>query len=116
MIIYRNTKDRFVQDALDRDIEAVMAAAYFERTGSRVARGELGAWRESLSAGVAIEYKVPQTSKRIDFIVTGLDDERTAKAIIVELKQWSRAQLSDKDGVIVAHRGGRAVDMERSHR
>jgi DUF2075 family protein len=129
MIIYRNTKDRFVQDALDRDIEAVMAAAYFERTGSRVARGELGAWRESLvhmgrvmrdadipdSAGVAIEYKVPQTSKRIDFIVTGLDDERTAKAIIVELKQWSRAQLSDKDGVIVAHRGGRAVDMEGPH-
>ena len=26
MIIYRSTKDRFVEDALDRDIEAVVAA------------------------------------------------------------------------------------------
>jgi uncharacterized protein len=129
VIIYRTTKDRFVEDALSRDIEAVVAASYFERTGFRVGPAEIRAWRESLlqmarvlhddeipdSAGVAIEYKIPQTSKRIDFIVTGLDEAHSSKAIIVELKQWSRAQLTDKDGIVVAHRGGGAVDAEGAH-
>ena len=129
MIIYRSTKDRFVEDALDRDIEAVVAASYFERTGKRVAQSELRSWRESLvhmgrvlrddgiprSAGVAIEYRIPQTSKRVDFIVTGLDEDRASKAIIVELKQWSQAQMTDMDGVIIAHRGGGAVAAEGPH-
>lgn len=129
VIIYRTTKDRFVEEALSRDIEAVVAASYFERTGSRVGPAELRAWRESLlqmarvlhdndipdSAGVAIEYKIPQTSKRIDFIVTGLDEDRSSKAIIVELKQWSQAKLTDKDGIVVAHRGGGAINEEGAH-
>ena len=40
-------------------------------------------------AAVAIEYQVPLTSKRVDFILTGADDYRRETAIIVELKQWS---------------------------
>lgn len=66
-------------------------------------------------AGVAIEYQVPQTSKRIDFLITGLDAERQPKVIIVELKQWSGARVSDKDGIIWARRGGRTGETEGAH-
>lgn len=129
MIIYRATKTKFLDDALSRDIEEVVAQAYRERTGAGVAAGEFRAWRESLlqmakvmsdegipaSSGVAIEYKIPQTNKRVDFIVTGLDDLRESKAIIVELKQWSQARRSDKDGIVLARRGGGTGEIEGPH-
>ena len=129
MIIYRATKTKFVDDALSRDIEEVVAAAYRERTGAAVGASEFRSWRESLvqmalvlrdegipdRSGVAIEYKIPQTNKRVDFIVTGLDDTKASKAIIVELKQWSRAQRTHKDGIVLARRGGRAGEVEGPH-
>ena len=52
------------------------------------------------NTGVAIEYKIPQTSKRIDFILTGTNDKKKSTAVIVELKQWSDAKLTDKDGIV----------------
>ncbi|WP_227011754.1 hypothetical protein [Paenibacillus lutimineralis] len=38
--------------------------------------------------GIMIEYNIPVTSKRVDFIVTGQDDAGYNNFIIVELKQW----------------------------
>lgn len=129
MIIYRATKAKFLDDALARDIEEVVALAYRERTGQGVAPGEFRAWRESLlqmakvmsdegipvTSGVAIEYKIPQTNKRVDFIVTGRDEKKASKAIIVELKQWSTAQRTHKDGIVLARRGGAAREVEGPH-
>ena len=40
-------------------------------------------------AQVAIEYRVPLTAKRVDFILTGQDVDDRDTAVIVELKQWS---------------------------
>src|SRR5690606_23079011 len=57
-------------------------------------------------AGIAIEYKIPQTSKRIDFIITGYDENKKETAIIVELKQWSSAEMSTKDGIVSTFVGG----------
>jgi len=37
--------------------------------------------------GVMIEYQIPQTSKRVDFILTGQNTDRIDHAIIIELKQ-----------------------------
>lgn len=129
MIIYQSTKQEFLSDALDRDIEEAVATAYSARTGSRPNPREFTAWRESLlqmartlhdegipaSCGVAIEYRIPQTSKRVDFILTGLDENRTDTAVIVELKQWSSVERTEKDGIVVAHRGGRAFKQETPH-
>ncbi|MCW5610220.1 MAG: DUF2075 domain-containing protein [Rubrivivax sp.] len=129
MIIYQATKQQFLGDAFDRDIEEVVELAYRGRTGSRPAPGEIRAWRESLlhmakvlrddgipaDCGVAIEYRIPQTTKRVDFIVTGHSGENEPTAVIVELKQWSAARFTDKDGIIVAHRGGRAGETEGPH-
>ena len=51
-------------------------------------------------AGVSIEYSIPQTSKRIDFILTGQDHERNDQVVIIELKQWEAAELTDKDAIV----------------
>ena len=51
--------------------------------------------------GVAIEYNVPLTSKRVDFILSGRAADGTGVANIVELKQWSDARaLTDYDAVV----------------
>ena len=128
MIIYQSTKTRFLQDTDNRDIEDVVASVYLSRTGRYAPDAEIRAWRESLTQmakvlrdddlphdmGVGIEYGIPQTSKRIDFILSGRGSDNRPYVIIVELKQWSEAKLSDKDGIIIARRGGIA-EREGAH-
>jgi hypothetical protein len=64
-------------------------------------------------AGVAIEYSIPQTAKRIDFILSGRDNEGTERIVIVELKQWAEARRTDKDGIVVTRFAG--GEQEVSH-
>jgi DUF2075 family protein len=52
------------------------------------------------NCGVAIEYQLPQTGKRIDFILTGNGENNEEFCVIVELKQWSEATLSSKDAIV----------------
>ena len=89
MIVYQETKAGFLRDAFTRDIEEVILAAFKKRTGHAVARSEVRSWKESLiavakvvndasvpdDAGVGIEYGIPQTSKRIDFILSGTRED-----------------------------------------
>ena len=46
---------------------------------------------------IAIEYNIPQTSKRVDFIIIGADSKDRENIVIVELKQWSKAEVVDDD-------------------
>jgi DUF2075 family protein len=128
MIIYQGTKARFLDDVDNRHIEDVVAAGYLQKTGRYAPEAEFRSWRESLAQmanvlrdhempadmGVGIEFGIPQTSKRIDFILSGLNEQQRPQAIVVELKQWSSASLSPKDGIIVAQRGG-AFEREGPH-
>lgn len=128
MIIYQGTKSGFLRDNDNRDIEDVIAAAYLARTGRYVPQAEIRSWRESLGQmakvlrdeempddmGVGIEYGIPQTAKRIDVILSGRDVEDRPHLIVVELKQWSSSKLSDKDGIVVAQRGG-SREREGAH-
>lgn len=128
MIVYQKTKAAFLEDVFNRVIEDVIESAYVERTQRYASQGEVRAWRESLremsfvlqdrdiadDVGVGIEFGIPQSNKRIDFILSGQSDTGEPRLIIVELKQWSSATLSDKDGIIIANRGGRA-EVEGPH-
>ncbi|MEP7377696.1 MAG: DUF2075 domain-containing protein [Chitinophagaceae bacterium] len=49
---------------------------------------------------MAIEYQLPQSGKRIDFILTGSGENNIEYCIIVELKRWSEATLSSKDAIV----------------
>ncbi len=44
------------------------------------------------NAGIAIEYNLPQTAKRVDFIISGYDEKQNSHAIIIELKQWESVE------------------------
>ncbi|MBB6451623.1 putative ATPase [Salirhabdus euzebyi] len=51
-------------------------------------------------AGVAIEYKIPYTSKRVDFLLSGHDGD-VDSVVIVELKQWSEVEKVEGKEAIV---------------
>jgi DUF2075 family protein len=128
VIVYRATKARFLADTDNRDIEDVVATEYLAKTGRYAPNAEFRAWRESLGQmakvlrdahmpddmGVGIEFGIPQTSKRIDFILSGLTADGAPQLVVVELKQWSSAKLSGKDGIVIARRGG-SLEREGPH-
>lgn len=114
MIIYQALKKQFLEDVIDNDIDKVVLDALWRRTGKRVSREEIRAWSSSLlfmgrvlntdavpeDCGVAIEYNIPQTAKRIDFLITGVAANERPSVLIVELKQWQEARRTDKDAVV----------------
>jgi DUF2075 family protein len=121
MIIYNSTKFGFLEDVLTNDIENIILKEFKKNGRSYVQTNELQSWKNSLmymdkiladdqiprDCGVSIEYHIPQTSKRVDFILTGQDDSNNDYAIIIELKQWSTAELTEKDAIVrtVINRG-----------
>jgi DUF2075 family protein len=129
VIIYQADKRQFLQHVLRDDIEDVMSRHFRAATGRGVGPSELNAWKHSLfemskvlqdeeipdDAAIGIEYQLPQTSRRIDFIIAGEDDTRRQKVVIVELKQWSESRRSEKDAIVWARRGGRAGEQEGPH-
>ena len=59
------------------------------------------------NAGVAIEFNIPTTSKRIDFILSGRDSKNKDSVIIIELKQWETCTaVEGKDGIVSTYTGG----------
>ena len=41
---------------------------------------------------IAIEYRIPNSNKRVDFIVSGEDGTGRESAVIIELKQWQHVE------------------------
>lgn len=129
MIIYKSTAAGFRNDCFTRAIGEVIQETYEQAVRKRVGPSEVNAWSASLQqvaialndaeipddAGVAVEYTIPQSSKRIDFIITGYDEDKKPSLIILELKQWSASKVSEKDGIIIARRGGSASETEGPH-
>ncbi|CAN5876835.1 hypothetical protein BH11BAC4_BH11BAC4_23980 [soil metagenome] len=115
MIIYQATKADFAEDVLNDRIELKIHEFFKKHLDrKRTTDGEIRSWRNSMqymdkvlsdvaipdNCGVAIEYQIPQSAKRLDFILTGLGENDSEHAILIELKQWSTATLSEKDGVV----------------
>ncbi|GIK86791.1 MAG: ATPase AAA [Betaproteobacteria bacterium] len=114
MIVYQQTKAGFLDDVFRHDIEDVILRTFRARTGHSVAKAEIHAWKDSLVAvakvinddavpddcGVAVEYGIPQTAKRIDFLLSGANASNGQELVIVELKQWERAESTRKDAIV----------------
>ncbi|HEX7034894.1 MAG TPA: DUF2075 domain-containing protein [Pseudomonadales bacterium] len=126
MIVYEATRGEFTDDVLSNAIETRILSAFQRRLGHSTSRAEVEAWKHSMvymnnaligagipaDAGVAIEFRIPQTAKRIDFILTGLDDAGRDAAVIVELKQWTTAAATAKDGIVETFVGGARREVE----
>ena len=115
MIVYDGIKTDFMNDVRDNLICNKIYEQYQKYFG-RTTESQMRAWQNSMQymrnildsdeipsdCGVAIEYNIPMTSKRIDFILTGVNSEETKTVIIVELKQWDDCNsVQSEDGIIV---------------
>lgn len=60
--------------------------------------------------GVAVEYGIPQTSKRIDMLLSGRDEAGRDNLLIIELKQWETAKRTTMDAVVRARFSQGEVD------
>lgn len=120
MIIYSATKRDFINDVKLNQIDDKVLDSFVRETGYRTGIREINSWRNSLpymrnivddseipeDAGIAIEYTIPQTSKRIDFVITGLDSNKKKNVVIIELKQWESVEMTNMDGVVKTFVGG----------
>ncbi|MFX4237554.1 DNA/RNA helicase domain-containing protein [Aliarcobacter butzleri] len=122
MIVYKKTKKEFLEDVLvnDIEIEDIISNAVEVNFGRKTPKNEYVSWKNSLNemakvlysdkipndSNISIEYNIPRTGNRIDLIVSGQDENRNEKVVIIELKQWSDAKLTSKDGVIKTILGG----------
>lgn len=113
MIVYNKTKEDFSNDILTNQIEVIISSEIERFTGKRTSQSELKAFQNSLGymdrvlhdkeipddCGISIEYHIPQTAKRVDFIISG-SDGINENVVIIELKQWSEASVTDRDGIV----------------
>lgn len=119
MIIYEATKDEFISDITNELLIERLYESYQEKIG-RTSKSEITSWENSLqrmsnvmqdkdipnNAAVAIEFNIPNTSKRVDFIVAG-NNGKQDHVVIVELKQWSEVEkIETKDAVVNTYLGG----------
>lgn len=132
MIVYQSTKRGFLQDA-SNGIEDKIRACVSEKLKIDKGPGnsEYESWKNSLGnamshvmntdkipddAGVAIEYGIPRTKNRIDFIITGADESGREKVVIIELKQWTDVEPTDKDAMVVTRfKGGSTETLHPSY-
>jgi uncharacterized protein len=130
MLVYQANKTAFLRDVADHNIEDIVLDLVRTKLKMNVGEAEVRSWHNSLGemfhilndegipgdAGIAIEYRIPQTSKRIDFIISGEDEDRREQVVLIELKQWDEALLTEKDGIVVTrYQGGLAETYHPSY-
>lgn len=120
MIVYNSTKERFTADVDTGMVEDIIEEKYTAKLNRRVPESERRSWQNSLfrmnyvlqdedipnDSGISIEMQIPQTSKRIDFIITGQNEQKKDHAVIIELKQWESAEITRMDGIVKTYLGG----------
>ncbi len=93
----------------------------YNKMHRRSAQSEFRSWENSLEymykvlnddaipkkSGIAIEYNIPQTSKRVDFIISGYDEKQDPNVVIIELKQWDKVEtVEGQDALVETYTGG----------
>ena len=101
---------------MERQLAGIIADHLRATTGRSPSESERKSWRRSLpvlvrdliEAGLGnvemlIEYQLPLTSKRADVVLAGVDRRTGGDAyVVVELKQWSQAELfEDSERLVV---------------
>ena len=113
MRLYSGSSKQFVADTARNQISEKLKDSFFSHYRFKPSPAEVNSWRASLSAmahvfqlaalmdhGVALEYQLPLTSRRLDCLVCGRDGKQEDNAVIVELKQWSKCQQSDGENLV----------------
>lgn len=121
MIVYDGVKSDFLHSVEADTIALEVEQNILAKTGKHTAANEFLSWENSMQymykvmtdpeipsdAGVAIEYNIPQTAKRMDFMISGYDAAGNPGMVIVELKQWSRLEkVENTETLVETYTGG----------
>lgn len=120
MLVYDGTKTDFLRSVEQDTIAFEIEQNIYEKMNRHTARNEFRSWENSLeymykvlndneipeNSGIAIEYNIPQTSKRVDFLISGYDKDEKGNVVIVELKQWDKIEaVKGKDALVETYTG-----------
>lgn len=119
MIIYQEDKSTFMNHVRESKIDYIIHEKFQEKLGRFTSKNEVLSWKNSMQymrnvlddpeipndAKISIECQVPNTSKRIDFIISGKNDNKEDCVVIVELKQWEFANSTKMDGIVETYVG-----------
>ena len=124
MIVYENSKYNFENDLIDgslaKKIENKFALVGIQKESIQ----EYHAWMNSLprmanilqdpridpNVKIAIEFQIPLTSKRVDFMIAGTNG-KSDNVVVVELKQWETCRATSRENVVNAFTGGADRDV-----
>ena len=122
MIIYSGSKADFMVQVEEDTIAYTIRDNILEKMYRKTPDAEFRSWVNSLeymykvlnddgiprNSGIAIEYNLPNTAKRVDFLVSGYDAKRSANVVIIELKQWEKLnKVEGLDALVETFTGGR---------
>ncbi len=121
MIVYDGIKTDFLQSVENDSIAIEIEENILAKLGRHTGKSEFRSWENSLTymykvlndneipedAGVAIEFNIPQTAKRVDFMISGYDKNNLSNMVIVELKQWeSLKEVEGTEALVETYTGG----------
>lgn len=121
MIVYSGIKRDFLTAVEQDSIAVEIEENIYNKMHRRTAQNEFRSWENSLeymykvlndtaipdNSGVAIEYNIPQTSKRVDFIISGYGKKQDPNVVIIELKQWDKVEVVEgQDALVETYTGG----------
>ena len=127
MLVYEGIKSGFINDVDLGIIADKIRYKYIEVVKKRPSAPEFNSWKNSMqymrgvlsdgdipnNAGIAIEYNIPPTGCRIDFMMSGYNKNKS-NVVIVELKQWDKAtEVKEMDGIykVNTYTGGGLRDV-----
>ena len=127
MLVYEGIKSGFINDVDLGIIADKIRNKYIEVIKRKPSAPEFNSWKNSMqymrgvlsdneipdNTGVAIEYNIPPTGCRIDFMMSGFNNNKS-NVVIIELKQWDKAtEVGKLDGVykVNTYTGGGLRDV-----
>ena len=121
MIIYKDTIENFNRDVFCGLIANKLENLFMMLNIGRESQGEYRSWNNSLEVvssvlqyseidrqvKVAVEYQIPLTSKRVDFLISGLDKDNNETVLAIELKQWDQVEATNLENCVKTFVGGK---------
>jgi DUF2075 family protein len=108
MRLYEGTIDEFRQDVIQNQVSDIISHNYSIHYGRSVAPSEKNSWTNSLNFvknaldfsqlndnKIVVEYELPYSSRRIDVLLFGKNEQKVDSIVLMELKQWSNDNIED---------------------
>lgn len=125
MLVYQGIKTDFIQSVEEDSIADEIKETIYKKMGRHTSESEYNSWSNSLEymykvlndpnipsdSGIAIEYNIPQTSKRVDFMISGYNDKNQPRMVVIELKQWQHLEKVEDTSLVSTYTGHARRDV-----